>query len=261
MLLRCYTQVMKGLLPSTRKILALVEDRTGVPIEFMRDDSMDLLATLQLARHGASFHVLRYKPSDTPIDYFVAFQAGFALRLVDNPPDQRFDFSPSPSADEQAYVLLTAAQGLNTSDREAAPALAKSVAQWALLTLRSLPVGMRIDQWIALEYPELRDLQSAGIAVQQQQNVGVMSFSLGHLTIPTNLLGMLAAYAFFADELAGGRRYAIPFEATGSSDLGRELFRTWNEMPAEPQRDCELVDAWASLLGMRDWYSWISFIR
>ena len=41
---------------------------------------------------GAAYHVLRFKPTNEPIDYFVCYQAGFLLRLFANSPTQRFDF-------------------------------------------------------------------------------------------------------------------------------------------------------------------------
>ncbi len=43
-------------------------------------------ATLRMARNGAPAHVLQYRPSNDPIDYWVAYQAGFALRLFELPP-------------------------------------------------------------------------------------------------------------------------------------------------------------------------------
>ena len=33
-------------------------------MQLMRDDSLSVLAILHMVRHGAGFHVLRYKPTD-----------------------------------------------------------------------------------------------------------------------------------------------------------------------------------------------------
>lgn len=51
----------------------------------MRDEKLSLLATLQMARNGANFHVL---PSNEPFDYVVAFQAAFVLRLFEIEPSK-----------------------------------------------------------------------------------------------------------------------------------------------------------------------------
>jgi hypothetical protein len=52
---------MNHLRAVTKGILARVETVTGKPIQFMRDDKLALLATLQMARNGVDFHVLRYQ--------------------------------------------------------------------------------------------------------------------------------------------------------------------------------------------------------
>src|SRR5450755_2989240 len=101
---------MQHLRAATKGILKRVEERTGKSIEFMRDEKLSLLATLQMARNGAEFHVLRYRPTDEPLDYMVAFQAGFVLRLFENEPSKRFDFAPSPTAGQYVEPLLAAEQ-------------------------------------------------------------------------------------------------------------------------------------------------------
>ena len=95
---------------SAKSILKKVEDLSGKSIQFMRDDSLQLLSTLQIARNGAEFHVLRYQPSDKPIDYLVAYQAGFALRMFENPPEQRFDFVSTDEAATGASELIKTGQ-------------------------------------------------------------------------------------------------------------------------------------------------------
>lgn len=255
-----YTWRMKNISAITKGILERVEEKTGKSIQFMRDDNLSLLATLQLARHGADFHIFRYRPSNDPIDYFVAFQAGYALRLFENEPSKRFDFAAHPSSFESVAMLLSAGQALNAQDREVLPDFAQKVSQWALLNLRSLPIGMRIDRWISTEYPELKELQQAGVAVQQQQNMDVLAYKKGNLTLPTTLLGINAAYALFADRLLGSESYSIPYEAAGVLSHGRELLRIWDDTPSDAAHDCELVDKWAEATGMRDWYTWTPYI-
>ena len=250
---------MQNLQSVTKGILKRVEEITGKSIQFMRDDNLAVLSTLQMARNGAEFHVLRYRPSNDPIDYFVAFQAGFALRLFECDPSSRFDFLPDSDAGRRVDVLLKAGQALGATDQEALPAFADRVAQWALMNLRSLPIGMRIDQWIATDYPELRELQHRGIAVQQQQSMDVLAFRVGKLTVPTTLLGTLAAYALFADRLMGSETFAIPFQASGLLGHGEELMSIWDAAPHRPDQDRALVDQWAAASGLSGWYSWVPY--
>lgn len=250
---------MKNLSKVANSILERVEIETGKSIQFLRDDKLSVLATLQMARNGAEFHILRYKPSNEPLDYFVAFQAGFVLRLFENEKSKRFDFSPAPDAFKQVETLVSAGNSLKPQDLKVLPEFAKVVAHWALLNLRSLPIGMRIDRWISTEYPELKELQKAGIAVQQQQNMEVLAYQLGKLTVPTTLLGANAAYALFADRLLGTESYRVPYEAMGLVNHGRELLQIWDETSTAATSDCELVNRWANASGMTGWCDWIPY--
>lgn len=250
---------MQHLRAVTQAILKRVEEQTGKSVQFLRDDKLPVLATLQLARNGADYHVLSYQPSNEPLDYLIAFQAGFALRLFENDPDKRFDFVGEPTAASQVEPLLAAGQPLSPADTEQLPEFAQFIARWALLNLRSLPIGMRIDTDIAANYPELRELQRASLALQQQQNMDLLAYRRGKLTIPTPLMGAIAAYALFADRLLGTELYAIPFQAAGVLDQGRELMRIWDRIAADSSHDRELVDAWAAACGMTGWFHWIPY--
>ncbi|QBK04510.1 hypothetical protein DW355_06665 [Hylemonella gracilis] len=250
---------MKNLRAVTKGILNRVEELSGKSIQFVRDENLPLLATLQIARNGAEFHVLRYQPSNDPLDYLIAYQAGFLLRMLENPPTHRFDFAPSPEAGKWVEPLVAAGQPLDAPDRQMLPEFSKIVAQWALMNLRSFPVGMRIDQWIASECQELLELQASSISLQQQQNVDLLAFRKGKLTIPTTLMGSIAAYALFADRLTGQGTYAIPYGAAGVLSYGEQLLKLWETVPSGAQHDCELVDQWAEAQGLSGWYTWIPY--
>lgn len=250
---------MNNLRAATRGVLQSVEEVTGRPIQFMRDDSLKVMATLQMARQGASFHVLRYRPSDSPLDYLVVQQAAFILRLYENDPAQRFDFVPSDTAGGLMESLIPAGRPLAGADAKALPEFAKFTAQWALMNVRSLPVGMRVDAWINATLPDLHDLQRASLSAQQQENVQVLSYRLGGLSAPRLLLGMLAAYAMFVDRLYGTQGYAVPYRAGGLQDHGAELLQAWDAIDAGATHDIELIDRWAALSGLAGQYNWIPF--
>lgn len=250
---------MKHLRAVTKDVLSQVEQSTGRSVQFMRDETLKLMATFQMARNGAAYHVLRYRPTDTPIDYLVVHQAAFVLRLYENTPDKRFDFVPDDSATELMKALIPAGRPLPDSDAKRLPAFAEFAAKWALLNVRSLPVGMRIDAWIAATLPDLRDLQQNSLGVQQQENVDVLSYRLGGLAAPRPALGMLAAYALFVDRLCDLTRYAIPYKATGLLEHGAELLQAWDAIDHAPSNDTALIDRWAGLSGLAGHYHWTPF--
>ena len=86
-------------------------------------------------------------------------------------------------------VLLTGGQSLDDSDLERAPMFARQIEQWALMSLLSYPVGMRVDQWLHAEYPSLRAMQREGLEFVQQENLRLLSLSMGRLTVPVPLAG------------------------------------------------------------------------
>jgi hypothetical protein len=77
---------MKNLRPETLGIVQRVEALSGCPVEFQPDSSLSTQATLQKARHGAAAHVLRYRLGSGPLDYWVAYQCGYASRFYALPP-------------------------------------------------------------------------------------------------------------------------------------------------------------------------------
>lgn len=240
-------------------ILSRVEALSGRPVEFCPDSSLALRATLQMARHGAPAHVLRYRATNEPLDYWVAYQAGYALRMFALPAADRFDLRGTDEAERQVEALLSTGQPLDEADRMVLPRYKQIVAKWALMNLRSFPIGLRIDQELASEHPELHELQLAGIDAIQQENLQVLSRRLGSLAVPTTLLGPVAACALVADRIRGTESYAIPYRAAGVLDHGRELLAIFDATPADAAHDRQLIDAWGKATGMQDWYSWIPY--
>ena len=92
---------MKNLRPEATGILECVELLSGRPVQFKPESSLILRATLRTARDGAEAHVLHYRPSNELLDYWVAFQAGYLLRMFELPQDQRSDFEGTGQGLEQ----------------------------------------------------------------------------------------------------------------------------------------------------------------
>ena len=115
---------------------------------------------------------------------------------------------------------------------------------------------MRVDQWLHDEYPALHALQREGLHLVQQENMRLLSMSMGRLTVPVPLLGMPAAYALLADKLLDTGVYAIPYRAAGVMGMGETLRDVSAQVPQDPEHDRALIDAWAQALGVSSWYAW-----
>lgn len=133
----------------------------------------------------------------------MAYQAGFVLRLFDLPPHDRFDFAGTGLGPAHVETLLTTGQPLSDASRAGLPQFAEMIVQWAMLNLRSYAIGLRIDQWLATEYPSLRADQAEGMDAMQQENLALLTKRFSGLSVPVSLLAPVSAYALFADRLLG----------------------------------------------------------
>lgn len=252
-------RAMLNLLPETTHLVAQLEQLSHRPVEFMRVDSLPVLASLQIARNGAAYHVLQYRPSNNPLDYFIAQQVGIALRMFEQPESQRFDFSSDGSGEKNLEAIIRASSNLSAEDRELLPGFVSSVHQWALLQLRSIPIGMRVDAWLFASFPALREAITNGLAEQQQMNANMLGMQVGGLMPPANQFAPATAYALFTDRLLG-TNFSVPFRAAGTLDDGQALLDIFDQMQHSGAYDIQLVNAWARHLGMQGWFQWIPYL-
>jgi hypothetical protein len=248
----------------TRAIIELVEQKTDRRVEILPDRSLKVLARVTMARGSAPVHLLSYNPSARGIDYLIAYQCGYILRLFENPPDGRYDFAANDSGRRAVQNTMAANKKVRKMGLPE-PAIRQFATQLydGLMTqLRSAPIGMRIDKWLWDEYPALRDQQKASVTKQQQDNIQGLSPDIRAIapeTVFKGNAGMNAAYAILCDELLDQELFVIPYRSVGYEDLGAHLLDIWEEVPADATHDRELVDAWAGELGLSQWYRWVPF--
>ena len=248
------------LLAETKRVLQQIEELSGRQVQFAEDRSLSVLTTVVTARNGAPFHVIRYQPSDEPLDYRITYQAAYTLRLFQRPRDKRLDLvQVDEVAVSQATQLVSTGLDLNPREEELLLPFSRAVVHWVLMRLISLPVGLRIDAWIRRSFPTLHSQQEAGLADEQRLSLRGVSQSLERFTVPRHFAATGAAHALFADRLLGREWFAIPYRAMGLLDDGRALLALNDELPPEPEYDPELIDRWAEHLGIRSWYRWVPY--
>lgn len=249
---------MLKLLYETTNLVTQLEQLSHRPVEFMRVDSLPVLASIKIARNGAPYHILQYRPSNSPLDYYIAQQVGTVLRMFEQPEGQRFDFSSEGSGEKAIESVIKASASISSEDMAELPMFVKSVHQWALMQLRSIPIGMRVDAWLFESFPNMRETIKNGLAEQQQMNAKMLGMHVGKLKPPSNQFAPATAYALFTDRLLG-TSYSIPFKAVGALEDGIELLVIFDQMQQSSEYDIQLVDAWAKQLGMQGWYQWIPY--
>jgi len=175
------------------------------------------------------------------------------------PEADRFDFAALPTAPAAVARELAGSPLFLRLDQAAKDSYSAMIAKWLLMQVRSIPIGMRIDQILFRDEPTLRDQLVAGLVSQNQENYAAYSRSLGHVTLPDRCYGPMAAYALFSDRLIGRAQFGIPFEASGLSEIGRELLRDFDSIDSGAAHDRRLVDTWAERMMIRDLYEWIPY--
>ncbi|HNX49478.1 MAG TPA: hypothetical protein PKL08_04895, partial [Thermoanaerobaculaceae bacterium] len=120
--------------------------------------------------------------------------------------------------------------------------------------------GMRIDTWLAEDYPSLADEQAASLAAQQEEALSCLSPQVRAMVPDQIVSGSIllnTTYALFCDRLLGTTQFEIPYAASGFKELGEALLRIFDDLPAEPSSDCTLVDRWAREIGLDGKYTWV----
>lgn len=253
-----------NILKETTDVLKRVEDASGIPVEMTTDPSMSTFARIKIARSPTT-HVLTYNPTKPGVDYHIAYQCGFALRLFENPPDERYEFAGTKSGNEAVQKMLTGQGGAAKKLRlpkAAVKQLAEQLFDGLLVQLRSYPIGMRIDQWIRKTYPALHEAQEASVDRQQRDNAQGLNPQIRQMAPPIIFSGnasMNAAYALFCERLLNRSQYVIPYRSLGFEERGGTLLSVWDELPSDARHDRDLVDSWAEELGVSDWYQWVPF--
>jgi hypothetical protein len=250
---------------AVKKVLGLVEERSGIPVHIEPDPDLPgtLLAKVLMARGALRLHRVLYRPnSSTPPDYLICQQAGFILRHFGCPPEKRFDFASAEAGDRAVEKLIKAHPVAKRLPPQSLPQFCQVLRDGFLYHLRSIPVGMRVDLWLANEFPELRQLQKESVLRQVQDSASTLAPHQQEMT-PKEIFDVTqrisAAFTIFWGEQLHQPQLALPFKAAGYGQGGQELLQLWESTPDTPENDRLLVDRWAEKLGVAGWYRWVPY--
>jgi hypothetical protein len=247
-----------SLLDCTKDVLTLTEKLSGRPVRVQEDPNLNVLATIKTARGSAPMHLITYRPiPNRKPDYHICYQCGFVIRLFENPVETRFDFGMTPEASNKMERLL--------ADRSLPPQarMMKDMLLNGLLTqLRSIPIGLRIDDWLWSLGSELREEQTASARIQLQQNAQALAPGLRN-SFPKKVVSantaMNAAFALFWADKVSDPSTVLPYRSIGADTDGRDLLSIYGRIDSRPASDWSLVDAWAEELGLLGWYKWLPY--
>jgi hypothetical protein len=161
----------------TQKVIELIREKTGVPVLVKADPSLRTWAAVMMARRGAAAHIVTFNPKaggDT--DYAICSQCSSILRFFMVPETDRFEFGATPRGRQEVQQLLD--EHLRSSGqslpKEALAQMGNGLFLGLMLQLRSVPIGLRSDAWLAREYPELASQQKAFASRQLGDNLELL---------------------------------------------------------------------------------------
>jgi hypothetical protein len=249
----------------TQKVLRLVETRSGIPVDVEPDPSLpgSTLAKVVVARGTLNLHRVSYRPdSSLAPDYLICKQAGYILRLFDTPPEKRFDFAGSPEGLAAVQRLVNAHPVAKMVSPKALPQFCQMLYNGLMSHLRSIPVGMRVDRWLATEFPALAESQKASALREVQDSVATLAQQHRQYSPPRvydATQAISAAFAAFWAARLNQPQLALPFKAAGYLQAGQELLAIWESTPDLAEKDRAIIDGWAEKLGIAGWHQWVPY--
>lgn len=231
--------------PDTQGLIRKIENLSGKMVHVTEDPELKVMATISTARGAAPAHFLRYRPGTRAVDYLVAYQLQFLVRMFTCPAGERWDLMAT-AKEKQTGIELMGLTGMP-------PDFAESMTGRVIVQLRTFAVGARVDDWIRNNLPSLREQQDQAIRTQLAEHEATLTPEI-RARFPKPLLdantAMNAAFAMAWGEVLGEPRFTIPFRALGYGKKAEELLEILKNSPDDPRSDRNLIEQWAHSLGL-----------
>ena len=252
---------------TTRNIIQLVEDKSGIPVRVTQDPKLPTMAAVHMARKGGSpVHLVLYKPfpGQSP-DYQICFECTYILRLFSNPPEKRFDIASTEQARKEVEEMMNAPDGVGAKyglKKSQIGELRDQFLNGLITHLRSIPVGLRASEWLATNYPELETLEKEHVHKEIEINRQSMKKEIEEITPPKifkTAQTITAAYMLYWSEFFNQPELFNPYILRGFEKDARSLLDIYHQTSDQPIHDQELINAWGEHLGLTNWYTWILY--
>ena len=129
--------------------------------------------------------------------------------------------------------------------------------------LFNTPLDLLIERRLDAELPALRPLQILSLVqLASEARAATINPEIRRLTPPRILRATSAfngAQALLLDDLSGGAtRCWGPYQRLETAELSQKLWRHWQQRQPTltPGDEYDLVDEFADLVGLREWYLW-----
>lgn len=245
------------------EVMRLTEETTNKPVLVQADARLQVHATLRIARGNAPAHVILFRPELEPEKpYLVSFECGFLLRLYQIPKEERFDLAGTPVG--KVEVERLAGENFRRRKQKLPDAVVGQLSDQfyngLMLQLRSVPIGLRVDEWIYGSYPVLHSQQRSAAVRQLNENARVLNPDIREIAPPRVYaanVGMNAAFAAFWSQLWADDLVVNPYRTSGHFAAGETLLKLFHDTAQAPSHDRPLIEAWGRNLQLDGWFHFI----
>ena len=247
--------------PDTQKIMDMVEEKTGYSVSVLVDDKITTHASMVSANSSVPMHLVKVNPKYEKYgDYLVALQCAMLL-IKWGDPNRIPDFvvlNDKAKSLLEKFSNLTKKQGVPS---EAANEYAKMIVTGVLQQLNSIPIQIISMDMITELCPGLQDLQRESVNNEMREASRSFSKRIRKMTpkaIFDQNVSMNAAYAIRWSQISGNKTVLLPYRSLGYINKGNRLIDIYaaEVQKSDPDRYIGIVDGWAMILKMDDWYEW-----
>jgi hypothetical protein len=161
---------------TTRKLIAQVEQTTGFPVVVTQDASLQVTSTVHMAAPNRPGHSIRIHPkAPGGVDYYATYYCHMIQRFFENPLEERFVFGVGEKGRSQVRKLLAQSPIAKWMNEAQMPGICEQLLHGLMRNLRSVPVGLRVDNWILVERSDLADMQKSAVQPQLKENLASTS--------------------------------------------------------------------------------------
>lgn len=239
----------------------MVEEKTGFGVSIVVDDSISTHSGMISASHARPMHLIQVNPKYEKYgDYLVAIQCAMLLvKWAD--PARIAEFAVR---DEKAKSLIATFSG-QAQEQGLSPLAAndyiKMTVSGLLQQLNSMPSQLICMDMITELCPGLEAIRKEYVSNELSELSRSFSKRIRQMT-PKGIFdrnaAMNAAYAIKWSRISGSRSVLLPYRSMGFINKGTLLIDAYEEnaRKPDPDRHVDIVDSWAGILKMEDWYVW-----
>jgi len=258
----------RNLLKDTKQILESAYELTGIPVELKEEQSLQYRAEI-IMRKNAEKYILKYHPKYEPeLNYLIAHEVGHILRFWQATNEERK--LPISSEKTRKNAIEQLSQELIDMENKGFPLnlifeLFDLMYLGLVRQVTSMPIDVRIEEWIYTEFPRLRLDQEMSLRNQIFEAHHALSKEIENLT-PKLIYhannAMNYVFSYFISSLYDDSKLVEPYIGSCFQSDGKKLIgHLYNEEDKGYKGDRKIINKWAQQLNIQNWFEWLDFQR